>query len=349
MTSRIDFFPSLPRPLRRGFTLIELLVVIAIIAVLVAILLPAVQQAREAARRTQCKNNLKQIGLALHNYEEMHGVFPPGYIARDVDADDPAVAETGSGFAWPTMLLPLMDQAGVHSRLDFEGDAIDDESLDAAQTVVSEFLCPSDPAPNFFDVTDGLATYTLPRSNYAGMYGYGSVTMAPGAPEPAGLLYRNSSVLMRDILDGSSNTIAVAERRFEQDFVAGEAPVQAGTTWYAVIPNAARPSGMMMAGGMGGMGSVMPDEQSPSLVLGHVGQMMAMGGGMGGGGMGGMPMAMHHTPNTTNHIVNFSSHHPGGVHYLMCDGSVSFIAETIDYDTFRNLGQIADGEIAGER
>src|SRR6056297_53414 len=90
----------------RGFTLIELLVVIAIIAVLVALLLPAVQQAREAARRSSCKNNLKQIGVALHNYHDTFSALPPGYIARNVSATAMAGMESGPGFAWGTMLLP---------------------------------------------------------------------------------------------------------------------------------------------------------------------------------------------------------------------------------------------------
>ena len=98
----------------RGFTLIELLVVIAIIAVLIALLLPAVQQAREAARRSTCKNNLKQLGLAIHNYHDTHGVFPPGYISRDVSTTDPASAETGLGFSWGTMILPFMDQSPLY-------------------------------------------------------------------------------------------------------------------------------------------------------------------------------------------------------------------------------------------
>ena len=328
---------------RGGFTLIELLVVIAIIAVLVAILLPAVQSAREAARRTQCKNNLKQIGLALANYEETHRVFPPGYVARDVAAGDPAAAETGSGFAWSTMILPQMDEQTLFDRLDFAGDATDAANLAAAQVRNAAFRCPSDAtAPDFFTVSDSAGTdFSLPFSNYPAMYGYGSVTMRPGDPRPPGLFYRNSAVKVAHVQDGLSNTMAAAERRWEQDFVEGQPAALAGTTWYAALPDINRPSGMMtMGGGMGG-GGMMPTEAGPSLVLGHVGQVMAMGGG----GMGGMNMAMHHTPNSTNHIVNFSSWHPGGVQVLMGDGAVKFLSDTVEYRTFRNLGQVADGQI----
>jgi prepilin-type N-terminal cleavage/methylation domain-containing protein len=102
---------------RRGFTLIELLVVIAIIAVLIALLLPAVQQAREAARRTQCKNNMKQLGLAMHNYHDTFRVFPPGWIAVDPATNAQSAHEGISGFGWGTMLLPQIDQSPLYNQL----------------------------------------------------------------------------------------------------------------------------------------------------------------------------------------------------------------------------------------
>ena len=128
--------------LRRGFTLIELLVVIAIIAVLVAILLPAIQQAREAARRSQCANNLKQFGIALHNYHEAHGMFPLGI--------NPSVYDSGATYAWRgfsahTMLLPYMDQAGIYNQLNFNllYDAAPNNSAIVRKRIAS-FICPSD-------------------------------------------------------------------------------------------------------------------------------------------------------------------------------------------------------------
>jgi len=312
----------------RGFTLIELLVVIAIIGVLVALLLPAVQQAREAARRSQCKNNLKQLGLAIHNYHDTHRVFPPGYLARNVSVTDPASTDTGPGFSWGTMILPFLDQSPIYSQLDFNFDSTFPQNLSLGQETLSVFQCPSDPGQEMFTVNDGNADIDLPKANYVGIYGYGSVSMAPGNPNPAGLFYRNSSVRMADIIDGTSNVLMVGERASEHDFVNGMPGVNAQSTWYAAIPGAMRPAGMMMPSMM---------EAHPSLVLGHVGQ----------GAMMGM-MQMHHTPNTTNHIVNFSSRHTGGMQFLLSDGSVHFLSENIDYNTFRFLGQRADGNVLGE-
>ena len=313
---------STPRTMR-GFTLIELLVVIAIIAILISLLLPAVQQSREAARRTQCRNNLKQIGLALHNYHDVHLTFPPGYTARAMTQTDPAAAESGPGFAWGTFFLPYLEQENLFNHFDFTEDAVDTHNLAHGQEVLNHFLCPTDPAPRTFELPGGIE---LPSSNYVGIYGYGNVSMNPGIG--TGIFFRNSSTRIRDITDGTSNTICVGERMHENDNVPTLDPANANSTWYAAIPASARPAGMMMVAMM---------EQSPSLVLGHVGQ----------DAMGPMP-AMHHTPNSTNHIVNFSSNHSGGVQFLLCDGSVHFMGEDVHYATFRSLGERADGEVIGE-
>lgn len=320
------------RRTRSGFTLIELLVVIAIIAILIALLLPAVQQAREAARRTQCKNNLKQIGLALHNYHDIFSTFPPGYTARNVSRTDPVSAETGPGFAWSFAILPQIDQANLVNEVDTDLNADDATNLLIAQsTVLKQFLCPSDPAPTFFETPNaGGTAIELPSSNYPGILGYGSVTMNAG--DSTGVFYRNSRTKFRDITDGTSNTFCVGERRHEQDFIAGAVPVASNSTWYAAIPGLTRPAGM--SGMMSGM-----TEASGSMILGHVGQTSMMGG---------MTMQMHRNPNQSNHIVHFSSRHTGGVQFLLCDGSVHFLSENTDYSVFRNLGEKGDGNVLGE-
>jgi prepilin-type N-terminal cleavage/methylation domain-containing protein len=123
-----------------AFTLIELLVVIAIIAILVALLLPAVQQAREAARRTQCKNNLKQLGLALHNYHDQHLVLPPGYVSDYTSAG----TDTGPGWGWAAMMLPQMDQAPLYQTIDFSVGIESPKHATVRLIVPALMLCPSD-------------------------------------------------------------------------------------------------------------------------------------------------------------------------------------------------------------
>ena len=312
-----------------GFTLIELLVVIAIIAILVALLLPAVQQAREAARRTQCKNNLKQIGLALHNYHDIYNTFPPGYTSRMVTAMQPASADAGPGYAWAFAIMPQIDQSNLTASVNTQLDASAPANMATVSPLtLNSFLCPTDPAPPTFDVVDGSgATLTLPSSNYVGIVGYNNVTAMPG--QGSGVFYRNSRVRFRDITDGTSNTICVGERKATHKFNNVAIAVNANSTWYAAIPGVMRPAGMMSM--------PMMQEGPGSMVLGHVGQAPMMG----------MP-AMQRTPNTTNHIVHFSSSHVGGVQFLLCDGSTHFISENIDYATFRNLGERADGYVIGD-
>lgn len=333
-----------PRSRMRGFTLIELLVVIAIIAILIALLLPAVQQAREAARRSQCKNGLRQIGLALHNYHDTHGVFPSGYIVRNVAPTDMAGMEAmtdGPGFAWGTMILPMIEQSSIYNQLDFSINAHESPNIALGRSVIPTFRCPSDPAPNTFTVTDGSGNdYELATANYVGIFGYGSITMHAGQPQQRGLLYRNSNARIRDVTDGTSQTIMVGERMHHHDFSRitdssspmYQAPTDSHSTWYAAIRDVARPSGMTNM--MISMNAMMATEMQGSLVLGHVGQSMS-------------GMSMHRTPNTTNHIVHFSSAHEGGLHFILADGSVHFVSENIDYNTFRRLGQIQDGEVVG--
>ncbi len=162
---------------RRAFTLIELLVVIAIIGLLVALLLPAVQSAREAARRAQCVNNLKQLGLALHNYEGSHQTFPPGYVSNF----NPSGTDTGPGWGWAAMLLPQVEQTNVFNAINFNLAVEAPANLTSRLVNVNNFLCPSDSVkPEWWvksrDPATGMPIANICKvapSNFVGMYGVG--------------------------------------------------------------------------------------------------------------------------------------------------------------------------------
>jgi len=202
---------SSPVP-RRGFTLIELLAAIAVIAVLIGLLLPAVQKVREAASRIRCANNLKQIGLALHNYHDVNGRFPPGY--RDPRPD----TRPGPGWGWHAFLLPFAEQPGLHSRINPDRTTFGNGSDTTAPTpqtltTLAVFRCPSDSGPSVNANYDGHAT-----ASYRGV-GWSRPQTAPGPKglmitniaNPNGVLYRNSRTRIADVTDGMSSTVFVAE------------------------------------------------------------------------------------------------------------------------------------------
>ena len=202
--------------MKRAFTLIELLVVIAIIAVLIALLLPAVQQAREAARRTQCRNNMHQIGLALHNYHDAHSTFPPGSINNSTGS--PHMAPRISAGA---LILPYLDEMSLYNSMNFSlsmgtpGDAGTGDTTHgnatAVQASLAQYACPSDKSPELTTGQHLSATYPFRQTNYVPNIG-SSYSGAP-ASTAAGPFYVNSRVRMRDVRDGTSNTFAWGEAR----------------------------------------------------------------------------------------------------------------------------------------
>ena len=292
---------------RKGFTLIELLVVIAIIAILIALLLPAVQQAREAARRTQCKNNLKQIGLAMHNYHDTFGLFPPGWIGvnTSVTPNIPDVTR-GSGVGWAVMLLPYLDQAPLYNKMNFNVDINNPANDLVRMTMLPAFRCPSDTGGPFNDIgASGApappALTTLPTSNYVGNAGSLEIdtcnVLAPGIQcNNNGALFHNSSVRIRDFTDGTSNTFLAGERK---------TVVSIGffATWLGAVPGGDQPFVRILG-------------------------------------------VADHTPNNpVLHIDDYSSPHEGGAQFLFGDGSVHFLSENIDTISFGSLATRAGGEI----
>jgi prepilin-type N-terminal cleavage/methylation domain-containing protein len=296
----------------RGFTLIELLVVIAIIAVLIALLLPAVQQAREAARRTECKNNLKQIGLALHNYHDTFRTFPCGWIGVE---DGFQTAHDGiNGVGWGAMILPYLDQSPLYNRFDANVGIEHPVNDPFRLNTLTVFRCPSDPQPDRFQIEEegnpGTVICELPIANYVGSFGTFELdgcenppgTFPVGANGQCfgdGVFYHNSRVKIRDITDGTSNTFFVGERLTNE-------PLGWYSTW---------------------VGRVAEGEEAFQRVLG----------------------SFDHVPNSpAAHFDDFSSHHEGGTQFVLSDGHVRFVSENINEHVYRAVGTIMGGEVVGE-
>lgn len=212
---------------RRGFTLIELLVVVAVIAILIALLLAAVQQAREAARRASCKNNLKQLGLALHNYHDVSSTLPSGWIGLDPATGQPD-PEGSPGWGWAARILPQLERQNVTSGLVNLSLPITHPSNGIARvTPLPVYLCPSDSGTIVWPLEDedGGVLVRLAKSNYVGVFGTFDIEDAPAAGE--GLFFHNSRLPFAHITDGLSTTLMVGER----------SSVLGYSTWTGVVPD----------------------------------------------------------------------------------------------------------------
>ncbi|EAQ82819.1 hypothetical protein DSM3645_10477 [Blastopirellula marina DSM 3645] len=319
----------------RGFTLVELLVVIAIIGVLIALLLPAVQQAREAARRSQCRNNLKQFGLALHNYHDVHRKFPMGYV----DSASANSATRDGGWSWQAMILHQLEQSALFEQIDFTagpfgGDSVP-ENVSAVGNSLSAFNCPSDTKPShaeLFTASNNGHVQQIATSSYAGILGSNGPKENPCAagnslaanPDQRGLFTANECRRFRDVLDGTSNTACIGE-----------------VTW-AVSNN------QVLFGSVGKGGSAnchTPNKDNVDF-----------------------PPHRHlrnhkvklNGPPTDRVFSGFHSLHIGGAHFLFVDGSAHFISENIqhtasaaadppsDWGIYQRLASIDDGEPVDE-
>ncbi|WP_417378031.1 DUF1559 domain-containing protein [Gimesia sp.] len=310
---------------RKGFTLIELLVVIAIIAILVALLLPAVQQAREAARRSTCKNNLKQLGIALHNYHDSHRVFPFATVCGVNTA-----AYTGQNHArqsWFHMVLPYVDQAPLYDKLrdGFQSGTVSDFASHPQRSVkVPVFMCPSD--PNSGKIGSQKSTF---YSNY--LLCSGSTTQgADGTfPKLNGMFFYVSRVRMSDVTDGTSNTIAAGEINLVPDVAGGSSIADCLT----IGDLRGRIWGTKYVGGGTFTTLQGPNTSVPDTVTYGYHRDYA-------------PIST--TCSSSDNAVYARSRHTGGVHFLLADGAVRFISDNVDTTTFRHLGTRAGGEVLGE-
>jgi prepilin-type N-terminal cleavage/methylation domain-containing protein len=223
------------RSRRSGFTLIELLVVIAIIAILVSLLLPAVQQAREAARRSQCRNNLKQLGLALHNYHDQFNTLPPGWVG--VNSAQQADIEGLNGWAWGARLMPNLDQAPLYNQINFSLSVADPVHATVIRMSLPTFRCPSDVGPSEWTIlseADGSNLSTLATANYVGVFGTTELHACEGVPLPYqcvsdGAMFHNSRLRFADFTDGLSSTFVFGEHKTDVQ-------LDWHSTWAGFIP-----------------------------------------------------------------------------------------------------------------
>jgi prepilin-type N-terminal cleavage/methylation domain-containing protein len=300
--------------MRRAFTLIELLVVIAIIAILIALLLPAVQQAREAARRTQCRNNMHQIGLALHNYHDTHSVFPPGCVNKvystSINRDN---AQAGQSTTWMVLVLPFVDELALYNAYNFSHWCWDTANRNTvAKSALAQYVCPSNPGSPM--LKSGCMT-----GDYAGNGGsyrpndYGCIWYTPGPyasqDHLRGVLFRGSRVRVRDVRDGTSNTFMVGEKYSDP------AEINSfgwATAWYSGN-SVIRCTGahQTLNFHMNNPGACDPDCATRDYMYGGC----------------------------------FRSMHEGGAFFAFADGQVRFISENIDTTTYGALGSRAGNEL----
>lgn len=308
------------RARNQGFTLVELLVVIAIIGILIALLLPAIQAAREAARRMSCANNLKQIALAIHNYHSTHQVFPPGGITRVPAGNCELVGNeaTDAGAPWSVMILPYLEDDARLKTYDFRKSFAPVNANSGAGNFSVQFQpnlkyhCPSDPN----------STADSPNTNYYACQGGGGTPLCHGntllrAVFHNGIFFNNSSVRIAQVTDGSSNVLLVGETRYcphklSPDYPTWHTSWDSGLRIYPTV-DLSWPSGLCAA--MQGINSSTLDPAKA--------------------------YPRSEAPST------FGSRHPGGCHFALADGSVRFLSETIDLSLYRGLGARDDNQPVG--
>jgi prepilin-type N-terminal cleavage/methylation domain-containing protein/prepilin-type processing-associated H-X9-DG protein len=330
---------------RAGFTLIELLVVIAIIAILIGLLLPAVQKVREAASRLSCQNNLKQLGLALHNYEGAYGYFPPG--------GNYPVPSGSVSFSYLAQILPQLEQENLQRLFDLNLPYTHPTNLPGASTKVKTYICPSETRPRQRVKSDGTPEhYSL---NYACNLGTWMVFNPATRAAGDGAFGVNVRFRVPDITDGTSNTLAVAEVKsntpYKRNNNAAAALAVPPSTAAEVAALIEAPGGDNFNADTGhtewvdarvhqtGFTTALPPNTDVRVTVNGVAYSGADFNNQREGS---------HAVNITYAAVTARSYHSGGVNVLLMDGSVRFVGNGVALATWRALGTRSGGEVAGD-
>lgn len=325
----------------KGFTLIELLVVIAIIAVLIALLLPAIQQAREAARRSQCVNNMKQLGLAMLTYESAHSVFPPGIVLGNPGVWNPAGAVVQNWDVWSgqSLLLPYLEQQQLYDLCNFDHSNHAITNTTARNTRVMAFFCPSE-----------INKLRLQSSNY-GM-SRGPAFVWNGANSAGGIAPGSRHVTLSEIIDGTNTTIFFGEVRLGLDRYDPVTSYHNNVGTPTVYPTEANRFDFSELDS-----SWLNACREADFVAGSSGWNRQGWYWNSGDTIEGPFVTTHVTPNTADQncdrdtsttessTVTMSSYHSGGVNVTFGDGHVEFVSDSIDLATFRAMGTINAGDL----
>lgn len=350
---------------RGAFTLVELLVVIAIIGILIGMLLPAVQQVREAARRISCSNNMRQLGLALHNYEGAFRYFPPGFSSEPSSNGtvasggfvDPETWDAGPGWGWMAHLLPFVEGSNLHDGIDFDAPIWASQNRALVDTQIPFLLCPSssgddqpftvvDGSQNPY-TPDGSGSLVLGRSHYIASHGQESAWGPEAGSARSGPIFTDLRSFTTTEIQINGDTSKVADGPFYRNSKTRMADVTDGLTQSLFLgEHSSRLSDKTWVGVVPGA-TVHPKFSSPDNTPDGAATLVLFHMGPSGGELDPITLApiIHPVNFPTFHVGQMYAEHPGGGNVCMGDGSIQYISESLDLFIWAELSSIAEGEI----